>query len=114
MFLLCSSRSRRRWHPRECSRDHQAASSNPWHSLLPARRRAGTRLGDTYAPCEEQQLRALRMLADFPNGATTLTLLMHAFEKRCMSKLVAARETRTGLHVDRYRITQAGQEAAAV
>jgi len=75
-------------------------------------------LGDTYAPCEEQQLRALRMLADVPNGATALTLLMHAFEKRCMSKLVACgycdRETRTGLHVDRYRITQAGQEAAAV
>jgi hypothetical protein len=42
---------------------------------------------------------------------------MHAFEKHCMSKLVACgycdRETRT-LHVDRYRITQAGQEAAAV
>ena len=38
------------------------------------------RLGDTYAPCEEQQLRALRMLADVPNGATALTLLMHAFE----------------------------------
>ena len=76
------------------------------------------RLGDTYAPCEEQQLRALRMLADVPNGATALTLLMHAFEKRCMSKLVACaycdRETRTGLRVDRYRITQAGQEAAAV
>ena len=76
------------------------------------------RLGDTYAPCEEQQLRALRMLADVPNGATALTLLMHAFEKRCMSKLVACgycdRETRTGLHVDRYHITRAGQEAAAV
>ena len=75
-------------------------------------------LGDTYAPCEEQQLRALRMLADVPNGATALTLLMHAFEKRCMNKLVACgycdRERRTGLHVDRYRITQAGQEAAAV
>jgi hypothetical protein len=58
------------------------------------------------------------MLANFPNGATALTLLMHAFEKRCMSKLVACgycdRETRTGLRVDRYRITQAGQEAAAV
>jgi hypothetical protein len=43
---------------------------------------------------------------------------MHAFEKHCMSKLVACgycdRETRTGLHVDRYRITQASQEAAAV
>jgi DNA-binding PadR family transcriptional regulator len=35
-----------------------------------------------------------------------------------MNKLVACgycdRERRTGLHVDRYRITQAGQEAAAV
>jgi len=73
-------------------------------------------LGDTYAPCEEQQLRALRMLADVPNGATALTLLMHAFEKRCMNKLVACgycdREMRTGLHVDRYRITRAGQKAA--
>jgi hypothetical protein len=65
------------------------------------------RLGDTYAPCEEQQLRALRMLADVPNGATALTLLMQA--RKCMSKLVACgycdRETRTGLHVDRYCIT---------
>ena len=41
---------------------------------------------------------------------------MHAFEKRCITKLVACgycdRETRTGLHVDRYRITRAGQKAA--
>ena len=41
---------------------------------------------------------------------------MHAFEKHCMSKLVACgycdREMRTGLHVDRYRITRAGQKAA--
>jgi hypothetical protein len=74
-------------------------------------------LGNTLAPCEEQQLRALRMLAGCPYGATALTLLMRGFEKRCMTKLVACgycdRETRTGLHVDRYRITQAGQEAAA-
>ena len=74
------------------------------------------RLGNTYAPCEEQQLRALRMLAGCPDGATALTLLIHAFEKRCITKLVACgycdRETRTGLHVDRYRITRAGQKAA--
>jgi hypothetical protein len=71
------------------------------------------RLSNTYAPCEEQQLRALRMLAGCPNGATALTLLLHAFEKRCMTKLIACgycdRETRNGLHGDRYRITQAGE-----
>ena len=74
------------------------------------------RRGNTYTPCEEQQLSALRMLAGYPHGATALTLLMHAFEKRCITKLVASgycdRETRTGLHVDRYRITRAGQKAA--
>ena len=74
------------------------------------------RRGNTYTPCEEQQLSALRMLAGCPGGATALTLLMHAFEKRCITKLVASgycdRETRTGLHVDRYRITRAGQKAA--
>ena len=74
-------------------------------------------LSNTYAPCEAQQLRALRMLAGCPDGATAITLLMHAFEKRCMTRLVACgycnRETRTG-HVDRYRITQAGEGAAAV
>ena len=72
--------------------------------------------GNTYTPCEEQQLSALRMLAGYPDGATALTLLMHAFEKRCITKLVACgycdREMRTGLHVDRYRITRAGQKAA--
>ena len=74
------------------------------------------RLGNTYTPCEEQQLRALRMLAGRPDGATALSLLLHAFEKRCMTKLAACgycdREIRTGLHVDRYRITRAGQKAA--
>ena len=74
------------------------------------------RRGNIYAPCEEQQLSALRMLAGCPGGATALTLLMHAFEKRCITKLVACgycdRETRTGLHVDRYRITRAGQKVA--
>jgi hypothetical protein len=59
---------------------------------------------------------ALRMLAGCPDGATALTLLTHAFEKRCITKLVACgycnRETRTGLHVDRYRITRAGQNVA--
>jgi hypothetical protein len=74
------------------------------------------RLSNTYTPCEEQQLSALRMLASRPDGATKLTLFMHAFEKRCITKLLACgycdRETRTGLHVDRYRITRAGQKAA--
>ena len=62
---------------------------------------------------EEQQLGALRMLAGRPDGATALSLLLHAFEKRCMTKLVACgycdRETHTGLHGHRYRITQAGE-----
>ena len=57
-----------------------------------------------------------RMLAGCPDGATKLTLFTHAFEKRCIPKLLACgycdRETRTGLHVDRYRITRAGQKAA--
>jgi hypothetical protein len=74
-------------------------------------------VSNTYAPCEAQQLRALRMLAGCPDGATAIKLLMHAFEKRCMTRLVACgycnRERRTG-HVDRYRITQAGEGAAAV
>ena len=73
------------------------------------------RRGNTYTPCEEQQLSALRMLAGYPDGATKLTLFMHAFEKRCIAKPVSPppdRETRTGLHVDRYRITRAGQKAA--
>ena len=73
-------------------------------------------LSNTYTPCEEQQLGALRMLAGRPDGATALSLLLHTFEKRCMTKLVACgycdRETRTGLHGRRYRITQAGQDAA--
>ena len=73
------------------------------------------RRGNTYTPCEEQQLSALRMLASRPDGATKLTLFMHAFEKRCITKLLACgycdRETRTGLH-ERYRITRAGQKAA--
>jgi hypothetical protein len=71
---------------------------------------------NTYTPCEEQQLGALRMLAGRPDGATALSLLLHAFEKRCMTKLVACgycdRETRAGLHGGRYRITQAGHDAA--
>ena len=44
------------------------------------------RRGNTYTPCEEQQLRALQMLAGCPDGATKLTLFMHAFEKRCITE----------------------------
>jgi hypothetical protein len=47
------------------------------------------RRSNTYTPCQEQQLRALRMLGGYPDGATALTLLMHAFEKRCITKFVA-------------------------
>src|SRR3984893_15696419 len=92
-----------------CSQVRCSASIVPAPTRLTTRTNQVNRLGNTYKPCEEQQLRALRMLASCPDGAP-------AFEKRCITKLVACgycdRETRTGLHVDRYRITRAGQKAA--
>src|ERR1700730_1932470 len=72
-----------------CSQVRCSASIVPAQIRLTTRTNQVNHRGNTYTPCEEQQLSALRMLAGSPDGATALTLLMHAFEKRCITKLVA-------------------------
>src|SRR3984893_13005836 len=107
-----------------CSHVRCSVSFVPAPTRLTTRTNQVNRLGNTYKPCEEQQLRALRMHASCPDGATALTLLIHAFEKRCITKLVACgycgRELRGGLHSASSRLSgpasmgaRAGQEAAA-
>ena len=44
------------------------------------------RPSNTYTPCEEQQLSALRMLAGRPDGATALTLFAKLYKIAHLAK----------------------------